>query len=84
MAERPPYGYRIIDNPDGNGKILDVDPEISEVVREAVRRVIEGQSVTSIAADFNARAILPPRGEKLQAAGNAAVEQHLSPRDPAG
>jgi site-specific DNA recombinase len=59
---RPPYGYRVVANPDGNGKVLDIDPVTAEVVREAGRRVIDGASVTSVAADFNARGILPPQG----------------------
>jgi DNA invertase Pin-like site-specific DNA recombinase len=61
---RPPYGYRVIDNPAGNGKVLDIDPDTAEVVREAVRRVSDGQSVTSVAADFNARGIVPPQGRE--------------------
>ena len=63
---RPPYGYQVIDNPDGKGKVLVIDPERAEVVREAVRRVIGGESVTSVAADFNERGILPPQGREAK------------------
>jgi len=61
---RPPYGYQVIDNPDGKGKVLAIDPVTAEVVREAVGRVIHGESVTSVAAGFNARGILPPQGRE--------------------
>ena len=63
---RPPYGYRVIDNPDGKGKVLIIDPETADVVREAVRRVIGGESVTSVAAGFNERGILPPQGREAK------------------
>jgi site-specific DNA recombinase len=57
---RPPYGYMVIANPDGNGKVLTIDPVTSEVVREAVRRVIAGESVSAVSADFNHREIPSP------------------------
>jgi site-specific DNA recombinase len=57
---RPPYGYMVIVNPDGNGKVLIIDPVTSEVVREAVRRVIAGESVSAVSADFNHRGIPSP------------------------
>jgi len=53
---RPPYGYKVIANPDGPGKVLAVNVETSEFVREAVRRVIAGESVNAIATDSTARA----------------------------
>jgi site-specific DNA recombinase len=40
---------------------LEHDPVSAPLIQEAVRRVIEGASVGSIAKDFNARGILSPR-----------------------
>lgn len=57
-----PYGYRPVYNPDGRpGWGLVMDEETGPIVREAVRRVIAGESVNSIAADFNRRRLLSPR-----------------------
>lgn len=57
---KPPYGYRSVPNPDGNGYILVVDAEAADRCRELMRRVIAGESVNSITADFNRREILTP------------------------
>src|SRR5690606_676839 len=41
---RPPYGYRSV--PDGRGnRVLDLDPEAADVVREIVERVLSGESL---------------------------------------
>lgn len=53
----PPYGYRIVGRADGPGYILAPDPTAAEVVREAARRVLAGESLYSVALDFNARGI---------------------------
>jgi site-specific DNA recombinase len=57
----PPYGYRIVKNPDGPGFLLGKDPESSEVVLEIVRRVIAGEAVNAITADLNRRGVPSPR-----------------------
>ena len=54
---RPPYGYKVIANPDGQGKVLAVNEETAVYTREAVRRVIGGESVNAVATDFNRRGI---------------------------
>jgi hypothetical protein len=48
----PPYGYR---NADG-GK-LEIDPERADVVREAARRILAGESLYGLWTDFNRRGI---------------------------
>ncbi|MFI1778303.1 recombinase family protein [Streptomyces sp. NPDC020406] len=40
-----PYGYRIVDNPDGAGKALEVDPVEAAYVRKAADLVLDGKSV---------------------------------------
>ena len=54
---RPPYGYKVIANPDGAGRVLAVNQETAQHAREAVRRVIGGESVNAVATDFNRRGI---------------------------
>lgn len=58
-----PYGYRAVPR-DGGGWGLQPDPETSEYVREMVRRMIQGDSMRSIALDFNRRGI--PTGRDHQ------------------
>ncbi|MFD6327800.1 recombinase family protein [Streptomyces sp. NPDC058442] len=40
-----PYGYRIVDNPDGAGKALAIDPVEAAYVRKAADLVLSGKSV---------------------------------------
>ncbi|TWH20933.1 DNA invertase Pin-like site-specific DNA recombinase [Prauserella rugosa] len=57
-----PYGYRTVDNPDGRGRVLAVDPDTSAIVRQMVARAIEGASMGAIARELNAQGVAPPRG----------------------
>lgn len=59
-AGRPPYGYRLCPHRSGRGYGLEPDPETAPIIEEAVRRVIEGESVTAVTIDFNKRGIEPP------------------------
>lgn len=51
-----PFGYRA-----ENGTLV-IDPERAELVREAVRRVLAGESLYRIRADWNARGVLTTHG----------------------
>ena len=64
-----PYGYQAVPNPDGNGYVLVIDHEAAEVIREAVRRVIAGEAVNAVVADFNRRDVLTPQDHVHQRAG---------------
>ncbi len=77
---RSPYGYKIIDNPDGAGKVLAVNGMTADIVREAVRRVIAGESVNSIATDFSERRIPSPHMLKKPAYPGAKKAFCLIPR----
>lgn len=46
---QPPYGYKVIPNPTG-GKILAIDPESAEGVKQAGKWLLEGKSLWEIAA----------------------------------
>lgn len=58
------YGYRRIYDDRGNYLEQVEHPEQAAVVREAAARVRAGESLYSIAADFQARGIPTPRGGK--------------------
>ncbi|WP_230421798.1 recombinase family protein [Catenulispora pinistramenti] len=51
-----PFGYRTAPHPDG-GKLLEVDPETAQLVREAADRVLKGDSLNEIVQDWNTRGI---------------------------
>jgi site-specific DNA recombinase len=59
-AGRVPYGYRKCPHPLGQGYALEPDPETAPIVKEAVQRVIGGESTLSICRDFNNRGIPAP------------------------
>jgi site-specific DNA recombinase len=54
----PPYGYRTYAK-DG-ARYLEINPETADVVREAARRVLNGESVNAVCRDFEARGIPSP------------------------
>ncbi len=54
------YGYRVSE---GN---LEIDPQESAIVREIFRRVIDGESLNSIAADLNRRGLPSSLGKTWQ------------------
>lgn len=57
---KPPYGFRAVERAEGSGWTLEIDPGPAELIREAVNRVIRGESVNSVCADLNRRGILSP------------------------
>lgn len=61
------YGYRRVYHAETR-QLLRVEPdaETAPIVREAARRVMDGESLYSVASDFNARGI-PPRRPKITA-----------------
>jgi site-specific DNA recombinase len=71
----PPYGYTIAPNPDGPGHVLVLDLEAAVIIREAVNRVIAGEALNSIVADFNRRQLLCPRDYQRALAIAKATDQ---------
>lgn len=61
-----PYGWQRVVEHDEEGRRISsrdiVHPVQAAAVREAIRRLLEGESQRSIVADFNARGIPSPRG----------------------
>lgn len=58
---RPPYGTRLIENPDGAGKVLDIEEEEAAYLREAADRLLRGSSVLSTARWLNESGSKPRR-----------------------
>lgn len=52
-----PMGYRPVPNPTGPGYVLEIDPEAAEIVRDIVRRILDGTSINAIVADLNRRKV---------------------------
>lgn len=57
----PPYGYRIVDNPNGQGKALEIDPAEKEIVREMVDSVLAGASIMRAIRKLNDSGLAPRR-----------------------
>lgn len=57
---KPPYGYYAVDNPQGSGKVLAIDPEAHAVVRRIVDQLLDGIPLARIAEALNAEGIPSP------------------------
>lgn len=79
---KPPYGYRSIPNPDGPGRVLEIDPEAHRVVRRIVDTVVDGGSITRLATELNAEGVLAPADYHRSAQGKPGPftgKWHVSP-----
>lgn len=56
------FGYTPIENPAGDGYVLGLCPKQHPVLRDAISRVIHGETVGSIVRDFNDRKLPSPEG----------------------
>lgn len=68
------YGYR--KSKDNHFK-LEIDPEAAKIVREIFSMKLSGMTSTEIAANLNARNILPPTEYKYQAGDKRAVNTNI-------
>jgi site-specific DNA recombinase len=57
---RPPFGFMIVDHPEGSGKALAVDPVSSQYVRMMAELVLQGHAVSDTADILTARGIPTP------------------------
>lgn len=66
----PPYGYMVVDRP-GGGKMLEVDPVSSEIVRKIGQWILTGDTMIKIADRLNEQGILTPaRYNRKRAVGD--------------
>jgi site-specific DNA recombinase len=59
----PPYGYRVVDNPGGAGKVLEIDPVEAAHVRTAADLVLAGKSLYFATAAINAAGSVPRKAK---------------------
>ena len=83
--EGRPFGYKIIRHDLGEGgrrryRIIgeEIEPAEAEAIKEAASRVLRGESIRSIAFDFNDRGIKPVAGGRW--AGSTLRRMLISPR----
>lgn len=57
----PPYGYKPVPLPDGEGWTLAPDPEQVGVIEAMIRMLVDGDTPHSIAAHVNAAGVMTPR-----------------------
>ncbi|KYH34432.1 recombinase [Clostridium tepidiprofundi DSM 19306] len=63
IASKPPYGYKIVDDFEGNVKIrklVSAEDETTQIVREIFKLYLEGWGFGRIATYLNKRNVLPP------------------------
>lgn len=90
-----PYGYSCITNPDGPVNatgapraLLEVEPAEAEVLREAARRALVGESLGSICTDLNGRGVPSKGGGHWsptvlgRVLASAAISGRIEHRDP--
>jgi site-specific DNA recombinase len=80
-----PFGYKIIRHDLGEGarrryRIIgeEIEPAEAEAIKEAATRVMRGESIRSIAFDFNGRGVKPVAGGRW--AGSTLRRVLVSPR----
>ncbi|MGP3969429.1 recombinase family protein [Streptomyces sp. 6N223] len=66
---RIPYGYRVAPNPNGAGRVLEVNPEEAKTVHMIVERVLAKDSLMKIAVDLSKSDIPSPGHSSRQSTG---------------
>lgn len=57
----PPFGFRVVPNPGGPGKVLEADPLEEPALREMAERLLAGQSAPTVARWLNTHGPRPRR-----------------------
>ncbi|WP_327169075.1 recombinase family protein [Streptomyces subrutilus] len=60
----PPFGYQAVDNPDGPGKSLAVEPTEAKAIQEAANRVLAGDPLTLVCRALNHQGVKPRRARE--------------------
>lgn len=76
-----PFGFRAVKNLDGEGYVLDTDPENAPIAREIIKRATDGESMNSICVDLNKRGVKSPLGGKW---ATNTMRNYLRSRRPLG
>jgi site-specific DNA recombinase len=57
---RVPYGYRVVPNPHGAGRVLEVNPDEANTIHEIVDRVLAKESLMKVATDLTKSGVPSP------------------------
>ncbi|MET8339293.1 recombinase family protein [Streptosporangium canum] len=57
---RTPYGYRSVPNPNGPGRVLEVNPDEAKIIEEIAPRVLAKEPLIAIARDLTERGVPSP------------------------
>jgi len=60
----PPFGWQPAPHESGRGRRLELNPTEAEILREAIDRILGGQSIRSICVDFSTRGIRTRRKDE--------------------
>jgi DNA invertase Pin-like site-specific DNA recombinase len=69
----PPYGYRPVPHPSGQGRALEIDPDEATVVRRMADQVLAGATSYAVAKSLNADGVHPRRAATWSAATVADI-----------
>lgn len=73
VANRPPYGYRIVPLPDRSGNTLEIIPDQADVVRLVYQKCIDGMGMQAIADMLNGSGVPSQAGTGWSAASIRAI-----------
>lgn len=65
----PPYGYRIVDAPDGKGKTYEISKEEADFLKEVYRRIMSGHPVGRVVRWANDRGAKPRIADRWSRTG---------------
>src|SRR4051812_6105949 len=82
VGGRPPFGFRNVPNPNGDGLVLAQDPERIGVVEELARRALAGESLYALARWLEAEGV-SPRGRRRRNGLGQLEELEERDRQPA-
>ncbi|MCP2626498.1 recombinase family protein [Mycolicibacterium smegmatis] len=76
----PPFGFKVVDNPAGPGKVLAHDASAQRVLHDIAERLLSGSSLTAIAAALNREGVLSPSDWRRVQAGKptTGTQWHVS------
>lgn len=69
----PPFGYRPIPHPSGQGRALEINPEEAAVIRRMVEEVLSGVTAYAVAKNLNADGVKPRKAAKWTASTVADI-----------
>lgn len=66
---RVPYGYRVVANPSGPGRVLEINPEEAKVIHGIVERFVARESLLKLCADLTQAGVPSPGHTSRQSTG---------------